>query len=177
MSIYIWATELKSLKKWTSDVSEVYVWDTKVRPTAVPWVWKIISISTYYTAYNCWLNFYNSDWTVVHTYQPVIWSSSRNDYRCWWLSWRWWWHQQWKADISLNMNTKQGSAQFKVYNLWDWYTFNYTFTLWDSPIYYLSASNSNMSYTNITTENWKWNYSDAKTLNSEWWVNWSLFFW
>ena len=33
MSIYIWPNEISSLKKGTSDVSEVYVGDSKIRPT------------------------------------------------------------------------------------------------------------------------------------------------
>ena len=154
MSIYIWANEISSLKKGTSDVSEVYVWDTKIRPTVVPidpWI---------YWSSTLWLISVSSDWENWITirdkneWATEVWNynESMTDAKAWY-HFQWWnnygFPHSWNVTMNYSYLTNASSY---------WPTNYYNSSTWKaiSPSY-MNPTNFNMWWdTTDTLEARRW---------------------
>ena len=171
MSIYIWPNEISSLKKGTSDVSEVYVWDTKVRPTSVPWIWSNIEINSTFNPVrwnDIWFYMYKDDTLTDYIFR--------------------YWNQYQRENAKPLMNnppnwaagpriTATSNLFFNVsynFSTWSW---SYSRTWWSanfnwrmsSDEWYLTIASNSYTLTNfvIKTESFEKSYTNAAQFNED----------
>ena len=137
---------------WTTPVKEVYVWTTKVRPTALPittpWIYRnkadgIISLSSD-----------GSNWLTIadkNLWATQVWNEwntfSQNNCGKFYQRWNnYWFIYSWSISTS--------GSQVNAYNYWPWnyYSWSTFITRWNSPFNWDSSNNSNL----------------------RWWVTWTV---
>ena len=174
MNIYVWDKELKSLSKGTTSVKEVYVWDTKIRPTwpntqwpcpdgyHVPtstemgnlmtianwWILDYLKLpKTWYVSYNTqWKSWgqYWYLWTANRGYSAFI--SSNSSYRI----------SNWDVSIwcwlfirPFKNEPVTPDASWTTLKSWTWWSWIY----WKESLWLISASSEWNTWITITDKN------------------------
>lgn len=130
MNIYVWDKELKSLSKWTTSVSEVYVGSNKVRPSVQP-----ITTRWIYWSSQLWLISLSSDWSTWTTIQDknlwatTVWNNwdTLTDNNCWYFFQ--WWNNYWFPH-SWDVTTSRTTVNAGTYWPWNYYNSS-TYIIWN----------------------------------------------